>query len=161
MLELLGKLVKALSAAMHVLSGVAAVAMVIITCFDVLARRIGLPVDFPFEVVCALAGVLVASALPATSRRGAHVTVDYLKSKVTPSRFRIAYVVSRCMGIAIFLVISFNSIRLAKRIYESKEHSAVLEIPQFIFPCFLAAGCIVTCLVLCHQMLQGPKEEHE
>jgi|WetSurSiteA1Bulk_404760.scaffolds.fasta_scaffold42132_2 TRAP-type C4-dicarboxylate transport system permease small subunit len=161
MSELLGRIVKILSGTMHVLSGVACVGIVIITCFDVVARRIGLPVDFPFEVVCALAGVLVALALPAASRTGAHVTVDYLKSKITPSRFRIAYVVSRCMGIAIFLIISWKSIWLAKHLFESNEHSPVMEIPQFIFPYFLAAGCIVTCLVLFHQMLQGLKEKQE
>lgn len=151
---------KVSSRVMHMLSGVAIIAIVIVTCLDVIMRRTGMLIDFPFEVVCALAGIVVAFALPETSLTGTHVLVDYLKLKLSPDHYRVTYLITRVLGIGLFLVVGWNAVMLGNHLKDVRQCSAVLQIPEFLFPYFLAAGCFVTCVVLFSQMLQ-PMEEKQ
>jgi TRAP-type C4-dicarboxylate transport system permease small subunit len=145
---------------MHVLSGIALAVIVVLTCFDVVMRRFGMPFDFPFEVVCALAGVVIALALPQTTLMKTHVTVEYLETKLGPVRFRPVYRLTRCLAIAIFLLVCWNAVKLASHFFTVKQHSMLLEIPEFIFPLFLGLGSLIACLVLAIQIGQKPEEDH-
>jgi TRAP-type C4-dicarboxylate transport system permease small subunit len=147
--------VRKTSAIMHVISAVAIGCMVLLTCFDVVLRRTGFGVAFPFEVVCALAGVVMAFGLPQTSLSETHVTVDYLKNKLSPRQFRIVYVCTRCLGILLFLILSWNAARVGNHFHQVNQQSAVLQIPEFFFPYFLALGSFVTCIVLFHDILSS------
>jgi TRAP-type C4-dicarboxylate transport system permease small subunit len=161
MAALLGGIVRETSRILHVLSGIALAAIVVITCFDVIMRRAGMPFDFPYEVVCALAGAVVSLVLPQTTLLKTHVCVEYLETKLSPTWFRPVYLLTRCIGIALFVVLSWNAFRLANHFFAVKQHSAVLEIPEFIFPLFLGVGSVVTCLVFFLQMTQKPEGDQK
>jgi TRAP-type C4-dicarboxylate transport system permease small subunit len=152
------RLVKATSGVMHVISVVAICGMVLMTCFDVVMRRVGYGVAFPFEIVCALAGIVMAFGLPQTTLSGTHVAVDFLKDKASPHTFRLAYVCTRCLGIVLLLILSWGAARFGNQFLESHQQSAVLHIPEFIFPYLLAAGGLVTCIVLFHRAFSRTNE---
>jgi TRAP-type C4-dicarboxylate transport system permease small subunit len=143
---------KAISAAMHGISAVAVSAMVLVTCFDVVMRRIGLGVAFPFEIVCALAGIVMAFGLPQTTLSGTHVTVEFLKDKASPRTFGIAYVCTRILNIVLLLILVWAGFRLGSQFLGSDQHSPILHIPEFFFPFLLAVGGLVTCIVLFRRM---------
>jgi hypothetical protein len=93
----LERILERTSRIMHVLSGIVLAAIVLLPCFDVIMRRSGASVDFPFEVVCALVGgVVIALALPKTTLMKTHVIVEYLETKLGPVRFRPVYRLTRC-----------------------------------------------------------------
>jgi TRAP-type transport system small permease protein len=146
------RFVKAVSATMHSISAVAVCGMVLVTCFDVVMRRLGLGVAFPFEIVCTLAGVVMAFGLPQTTLSGTHVAVDFLKDKASPHTFGIVYVCTRCLNIVLLLFLCWGATRFGNQFFESHQQSAVLHIPEFIFPYLLAVGGLVTCIVLFHSM---------
>jgi TRAP-type C4-dicarboxylate transport system permease small subunit len=149
------RFVRKTSAIMHVISAIAICAMVLMTCLDVVLRRLGTGVAYPFEIVCALAGIVMAFGLPQTSLSGTHVAVDYLKDKLSSRRFRIVYICTRCLGILLFLIMSWNAARLGNHFHQVNQQSAVLQIPEFFFPYFLAVGSFVTCIVLFHSILSS------
>jgi TRAP-type C4-dicarboxylate transport system permease small subunit len=152
------RFLKSVSAAMHAVSAAAVCGMVLMTCFDVVMRRVGLGVSFPFEIVCALTGIVMAFGLPQTTFSGTHVAVDFLKDKASPNMFRIVNVCTRCLGIAFLFIMSRGAIRLGNQFFESHQQSVVLHIPEFIFPYLLAVGGIVTCIVLFYKMFSRSDE---
>jgi TRAP-type C4-dicarboxylate transport system permease small subunit len=161
MSALLENSIKTISKFMHLLSGIAISAMALITCFDVITRRIGFPFDFPFEVVCALAGIVIGFALPEAALTKAHVTVEYLETKLSAGSFRVFFTITRLLGIGLFAILFMTICRMGIHLHEVKQTSAVLQIPEFFFPFFLATGCLVTCLVLLRETLQKREEDKQ
>ncbi len=159
MIALTGQAVKVISHIMHVCSGIAILAIVMITCFDVIMRRTGFTVDFPYEVIRAVAGIVIAFALPETSLSKAHVAVEYLETKVSPDWFKVTYVFTRGLGIALLLFIGSNAVLLGNHLFKANEHSAVLRIPEFLFPYFLAAGCLAACLAILYRLAHESEEK--
>lgn len=149
--------IKALSRTLWWASAVLLVAIAAITCLDVILRRVGFPLTFPYEVVCILAGVVIGFALPPTTLSGAHVRVEYIDTKLSPTWLIIVNAFNRLVGIGIFMLIGWSCIRLGTRLLKSGEHSAILEIPQYPLAYALAVCFFVQCLVLLHQILRKDK----
>jgi TRAP-type C4-dicarboxylate transport system permease small subunit len=151
---------KAISTLLYWLSSVAIVAIVFLTVFDVVMRRLGKPVDFAVEIVCLLAGIVIAFALPATSLSNDHVIMEFIEDKLPQRWLRAAHILSRCIGIAIFAVIGLSALKLGGALRDVGQCSAILRIPEFPLPYALSVGCFVECLVLFTVLMQdgNPKE---
>ena len=159
MITFYGRAVKALARSMYWVSVVAIVCIVFLTIIDVTMRKFGAPIDFVFEVVCALAGIVIGFALPQTSLDKGHVVVEFLESRIHGNWLRAVHVLTRCIGIVIFIIIGWNAIRLGTHLRLSGQYSPILQIPDFPLAYGLAVGCFVECLVLLHMMLENPEEK--
>jgi TRAP-type C4-dicarboxylate transport system permease small subunit len=133
---------------MYWISCVAIVAMVFLTVIDVVLRKIGIPIDFAFETVVLLAAVVIGFALPQTSLEHGHVAVEYLESKLSPRQMRPIYILSRLIGVGMFAIIGFYTIRLGNRLMQVQQVSPILRIPEFPVAYGLGACCFLECLVL-------------
>ena len=123
-----------------------------------LQEGFGAPVDFAFEVVCALAGIVIAFALPQTSLDHGHVAVEFLDAKLSKGRLKVVHIATRWIGIVMFVIIGGNAFRLGARLARAGQHSAILEIPDFPFAYALGVGCLVEALVLFHMVLRETGE---
>ena len=159
MIRLFGRAVKALARSMYWVSVFAIVCIVFLTIIDVTTRKFGAPIDFVFEVVCALAGIVIGFALPQTSLDHGHVVVEFLESRLHGNWLKGAHVLTRCIGIGIFVIIGWNAIRLGTHLRLSGQYSPILQIPDFPLAYGLAVGCFVECLVLVCTMLENPEEK--
>jgi TRAP-type C4-dicarboxylate transport system permease small subunit len=130
------------------------VGIVILVNLDVIMRRLGSPIDFPFEVSNALAGILAGLALAETTLYRNHTRVESFVTKLPQNWSRIVRVFTRSIGIAVFFIIGWNALRMGIELLKAGQHSPVLHLPEFPFPCLLGAGCLVTCLVLLYELLQ-------
>src|SRR5512137_1762564 len=103
-MRVLSFVVKGISLVLFWISCTAIAGMVSVTFIDVIMRRSGRPLDFAFEIVCLLAGLVIGFALPATSLNNDHVIMELIE-KLPEKWVKAAHVVSRVMGIAIFATI--------------------------------------------------------
>jgi TRAP-type C4-dicarboxylate transport system permease small subunit len=144
----LSSAVKLLSRVMYWISCGALVSIVALTVIDVTLRKLGSPIDFTFEVVVFLAAIVIGFALPQTSMDKGHVVMEFLTVKL-PGKWRRAFAVTtRCIGIATFIIIGWNVIRIGNHFLEAKQASPVLEIPEFPVAYAVGICCFIECLVL-------------
>jgi TRAP-type C4-dicarboxylate transport system permease small subunit len=153
--------VKLLSTLMSGISAVFLVAITFITCLDVILRRFGFPLDFPYEVVCSLAGVVICFAVPETTLTKTHVRVEYLDAKLSEPWLKVINAFCKLVGIVVFAIICWSSIGMGRRFLQSGQHTAILKIPEWPLPVALAASCIVQCLVLFLLYNLNKKSEEE
>ena len=158
-MRVFGLLVKALSYFLYCISCIAIVSIMFLTVLDVILRKVGTPIDFAFEVVCILAGVVIAFALPQTSLTLGHVCVEFLKTRIPKKWMKAVNVFTRCIGIGIFVIIGWNAIRLGNHLLEAGQYSPILKIPEFPLAYGLGLCCFVECLVLFYMLLDNFEEK--
>ena len=151
--------VKALSNFMYSIACFAIVIIVFLTVTDVVLRRLGAPIDFALEVVCILAGIVIAFALPHTSLVSYHVMMELIQNRLPPQWMKVVHVFTRCIGIGFFAVTGWYVFQLGNRLREAGQHSAVLELPEFPMAYGLGVCCFVECLVLFYTLFQRPPEK--
>jgi TRAP-type C4-dicarboxylate transport system permease small subunit len=144
--------------AMYWISCAAILVIVFVTVLDVILRRFGTPIDFAFEVVLGLAGIVIGFALPRTSLERFHVAVEYIDTKFSARWLRRLEVSTRLLGITLFAVIGWNACRLGNHLYNVGQASAVLQIPEFPFAYSLGFCCFVECLVLFYTLSSESRE---
>ncbi len=140
--------VKGISTLLYWLSSVAIMAIVLLTVFDVIMRKLGYPVDFAVETVCLLAGIVIAFALPATSLSNDHAVMEFIEHKLSGRSLRLARILTRCLGIALFVLIGLSAFKLGNTWRDAGQCSPILRIPEFPIPYALGTACFVECLVL-------------
>lgn len=148
-------MVKSISLVLFWISCAAAICIVFVTVFDVIMRRSGHPIDFAIEVVCLLAGIVVAFALPATSLNKDHVIMEFIENKLPENWLKVVHIVSKCIGIALFITIGISTVKLGNLIRVSGQCSPILQIPEFPLIYALSMGCFVECLVLFYMLLRN------
>ena len=82
------KLGQILAKKMYWVAGTAIVAMMLLTCADVVLRYFRRPIPGTYELVCFLGAVAVSFAMAHTSIEKGHVSVSFIVS-LFPSRLQI------------------------------------------------------------------------
>ena len=137
-----------LSRWMNVISGVALVFMILLTVADVILRSFRAPVVGTFELVAFSGAVVIGFSLPFTSWLKGHICVDFLILELSPKARRIMTIFTRCLGIGLFLVISWNLLVLGMELYESGEVSPTLHVPFYLVVYGIGIASFVQCWVL-------------
>ncbi|MEJ2658681.1 MAG: TRAP transporter small permease subunit, partial [Desulfobacterales bacterium] len=83
----LEKLILGLAKKMYWIAGAAIVAMMFLTCADVILRYFRKPIPGTYELVCFLGAVAVSFAMAHTSIEKGHVSVSFVVS-LFPSRIQ-------------------------------------------------------------------------
>lgn len=147
-MNVIGLGIRAISRFMYWISCAAIVGMVFLTVIDVVLRKLGTPIDFTFEIVVLLAGVVIGFALPQTSIQHGHVAVEYLESKLSAKQMRPVFILSRIIGIGLFAIIGIYTMRLGNHLMKMNQVSPILRIPDFPVAYGIGACCLLECLVL-------------
>jgi TRAP-type C4-dicarboxylate transport system permease small subunit len=137
-----------LSKWMNVISGVALVFMILITVADVILRSFRTPIVGTFELVAFSGAVVIGFSLPFTSWLKGHIYVDFFILGLSPGPRKIVNVVTRCLGIGLFLVIASNLLILGMELYNSGEVSPTLHLPFYLVVYGIGVCAFAQCLVL-------------
>jgi TRAP-type transport system small permease protein len=143
-----------------VLCGSALFAIMALTFFDVLGRKL-LSQSIPgsLELTEMLMVVVIFAGLPLVSLRGEHVVFDSFDSKLSPAflRFQAAFVHLVCA--AALLSLAWLMWRTGSQFAQSGETSAQLKLAKFPFIYGMSVLCAVTALA--HLLLLAkPATEH-
>jgi TRAP-type C4-dicarboxylate transport system permease small subunit len=128
-----------LSVWMEVVAGIALIGVMLLIGCDILGRIYGRPVPGAYEMVSLAGGLIIGLALPATSRAYGHVSTDLLLEKLSETPKRILAVITRFIGITIFLLAGYGMVRMGIRLRYSGEVTAVLAFP-FYYAAYVISG---------------------
>ena len=137
-----------LDLSLHVVAGVTLALMMTVTFIDIVMRMFGRPIVGTMEIISFCGAVVIGFAVPYSSRKGAHISVDLLTSKVS---LRTAWIFKACtkfIGCLFFLFVSYNFIRYSFTLMRTGEVSASFKIPYYPITFGLAVSCFLESLTL-------------
>jgi len=142
------KLSQSLARKMYWIAGAAIIAMMLLTCADVVLRYFRKPIPGTYELVCFLGAVAVSFAMAHTSIEKGHVSVSFVVS-LFPSRVQgLIECITGCFGCCLFALIAWQSVTYANDLFASKEVSLTLELPFYPFVYGIGFSAAIVCLVL-------------
>jgi len=130
------------------LAGAAVVAMMLLTCVDIVMRFFGKPLPGVYDLVGFLGVVSVSFALAYTSVQRGHVAVDILMERLPQrAQFRLLSI-GNMASAAFFLFLTWQSFLYAMELFDSGEVSMTVGMPIHPFVFGMSAGCGLLSLVL-------------
>ena len=114
---------------MRMIAGIALTFIILLTVADVVLRAFGRPILGTYEIVGVAGGVVIGFVTPFTSWVRGHIFMDFVLDKLPPRGKKAFEVVTRCVGTCLFLMISWNMMKIARNLYSAGEVSPTLEVP--------------------------------
>ncbi len=121
---------------------------------DIVGRIFGHPIPGAYEMVSMAGGLIVGLAVPGTSRAKAHVSTDLLLARLSGWPKCALIVITRLMGIAIFLLVSYSTLMMGIRLRDSGEVTAVLALPFYYAVLAMGGAFFVQALVLVSEIAE-------
>ncbi len=144
---------KVLSRFMYVVAGLALTTIMFLTVADVFLRSFKSPILGTYELVGLLGAVVIGFAIPQTSRLDGHVLMDFLPSSLEGGARRLLRILTRSIGIAIFLIVGLNLWSMGVDFRLSGEVTPTLQLPLYPVAWGLSICCYIQCLVLLAEIL--------
>lgn len=133
---------------MNAIAAVALTFMILLTVSDVILRSFKRPIIGAYELVSLLGAFLIGFSLPFASLMKAHIKVDFFILKLPPIGRKIFDIGTKCLGIALFLIIGWNLIVLGADLHKAGEVTLTRRIPFYPIPFLIGICCFFMCLVL-------------
>jgi TRAP-type C4-dicarboxylate transport system permease small subunit len=142
-----------LSKLMEIVSGVALSFIVLLTTADVVLRAFGHPILGTYEIVSIGGAVIIGFGLPVTSWEKFHIYVDFVIKGFSSKTKKGFDIVTRCIGIGVFLMIAWNVVRLGIRFQTTGEVTDTIQLPIYVIAyglgfCFLILSLVLVCHIL-------------
>jgi len=138
---------------MNVIAGIALTFIILLTVCDVVLRAFGHPILGVYEIVAMAGGVIIGFVAPVTSWVRGHIFMDFAIQRFSSGTRKVFNILTRCVGIALFLMISWNVIKIATNFHEVGEVSNTLQIPLYPIAggvgfCFFVLAVVLFCDIL-------------
>ena len=137
-----------MSRLLNVMAGIAITFIMFLTVLDVILRSFRRPIVGTYELVAFSGAIVVGFAIPLTSWLRGHIYVDFFTGKLPKTARSVFNLITRCMGIGLFLLIGWNLIKVGMDLQQSGEVSLTLQLPFYPVAYGVAVACFVQCLVL-------------
>jgi TRAP-type C4-dicarboxylate transport system permease small subunit len=138
----------------HLLSGIlnwiaacSIVAMMILTCADVILRLFNRPIEGTYEIVSFLGAVTISFALAKTTFDQGHIAVKILMSRLPPPTRAFITLITRILTTGLFALISWQSAVFATDLWRNAEVSPTIALPFYPIVYGIALSSAVVCLV--------------
>ena len=153
-MEKVMKVVLRLSNYFSVVAEVTLSLMMMITVSDVILRAFNRPILGAYEVVSFFGAVAMGFSTPITSWTRGHVNVDIVTSKLPKKARNIVNIGTRCLVIALFLLLSWRLAVYGMNLQRASEVSMTLRLPFYPIAYGLAVACLLQCIVVCCDILK-------
>ncbi len=144
----MGKITKQLVELMNYLAAASIIAMMLLTCADVLLRLFKHPILGTYELVGLFGALTIAFAIPATTLSKGHVAVDFMVEKLPAKGQWIFTIVANLLSLALFALIGWQSFIYANILRASGEVTLSLEMPFYPIVYAISAASTLVCIVL-------------
>ena len=148
MRKLLGDFSDRCSSWMEIVAGIALIGVMLLIGTDIVGRIFGCPVPGTYEIVSLAGGLIIGLALPATSRAKGHVSTDLLTGKLSEKAGAFLAVMTRLIGIIIFLLAGYGMVMMGVRLKVSGEVTAVLALPFYYVAYAIGGAFLIQTLIL-------------
>jgi TRAP-type C4-dicarboxylate transport system permease small subunit len=137
-----------LSRLLNVIAGIAISFIMLLTVLDVILRFFRRPIVGTYELVAFTGAVVIGFAIPMTSWMRGHIYVDFFTGKLPKTARSVVDIMTRGMGIGLFLLAGWNLILVGINLQRSGEVSLTLQLPFYPVAYGVAFACFIQCLVL-------------
>jgi TRAP-type C4-dicarboxylate transport system permease small subunit len=153
--------VKRISQYLNVIAGISLTFLMLLTITDVILRMFKKPVVGTYELVAFSGAVVIGFSMPLTSYVRQHIFVDFFILKFSQKGRNIFNIATRCLVIALFLLIGWNMFKYARDLQKSGEVSLTLQLPFYPFAYGVGVCCFILCLVFVCDIIKIYKGEYE
>ena len=138
------------------MQGIAAVSltcMMLLTTLDVVLRLFGKPIPGAVEIIAICGGIVIGFTVPISFWMRGHIAVDLVLNGLAGPVKNLINVMTRCVGIGLCLLISWNSMKIGTGMRKAAEVSGTLELPLYpveyaLAFCFLVLSVVFLCDIL-------------
>jgi TRAP-type C4-dicarboxylate transport system permease small subunit len=135
--------------------------MVLLTVADVILRSARAPIVGTYEIVGLLGAVLIGFSIPFTTWAKGHIRVDFFLLYLSQTQRRYFNIVTKFLGIALFVLIGWNLIDLGMEIAKSGEVTPTRHIPYYPVLYGIGYSCFFQCVVLFCDIVKILRGEYE
>jgi TRAP-type C4-dicarboxylate transport system permease small subunit len=146
---------------LYVIAGVVLACMIILTLFDVILRNFGHPITGSMEFIQYGGAIVFGFSIPYGTMLGAQVIVDIITEKLSPRRRRTINIITRCIGIAIFLFVAYNFFIYGIDVQKTGERTASFKIPYYPFAFALSLSFLLQSFTICCDLIKAVKGADE
>ena len=142
---------------LYVVAGVVLACMIILTLFDVILRNFGHPITGSMEFIQYGGAIVFGFSIPYGTMLGAQVIVDIITEKLSPGKKRMINVITRCIGIAIFLFVAYNCFVYGIDVRKTGERTASFKIPYYPFAFALSLSFLLQGFTILGDLIKTAK----
>jgi TRAP-type C4-dicarboxylate transport system permease small subunit len=128
---------------LYVVAGVVLAFMIALTFCDVILRNFGHPITGSMELIQYGGSIVFGFSIPFGTLLGAQIIVDIATDKLTPEKKRIVNIITRIVGILLFLFIAYNFYLYGIDVRHSGERTASFKVPYYPFSFALCLSFIL------------------
>ncbi|WP_300458197.1 TRAP transporter small permease [Desulfobacula sp.] len=147
------KIAQWLSNTLKKAGGICLIAMMLLTCADVVGSFFGHPLLGSEELTGMGAFLLLAFAMPSTEMEKGHVGVDLLYMMLPPRIKRINDCVVVMLSFVLFCLVTWQCWLYANEVGEAGQVSATLQFPTFYLIYGVSFACGILALVIFIELL--------
>jgi TRAP-type C4-dicarboxylate transport system permease small subunit len=144
---------------LNALSAAAVMAMMLLTCADIVLRLMRRPITGTYELMGFLAALFVSFALAQTSVDKGHIAVDFLVMRLSRRAQRIIDALNDGVCIGLFALVTRQCVVYGAELRASGEVSMTLQLPVYPVVYGIGAGCAVLCLVLAARVVDSLRSD--
>jgi TRAP-type C4-dicarboxylate transport system permease small subunit len=122
--------------------------MILLTVADVILRNFKRPIIGTYELVAFSAAMVMGFSIPFTSYVNGHISIDLITLKLPQKIRKVCNIITKCVGVGLFLIIGPNLIILAMKLQKVGEVSPTLRLPFYPLIFGLGICCFIECVVL-------------
>jgi TRAP-type C4-dicarboxylate transport system permease small subunit len=130
------------------IAGIVLACMIVLTLFDVILRNLGHPITGSMEFIQYGGSIVFGFSIPYGTLLGAQVIVDILTEKLNPGTKRGLAIITRCVGVLLFLFIAYNCFVYGIEVRHSGERTASFKIPYYPFSFALSLSFLLQSLTV-------------
>lgn len=145
---ILDKISRRLSDVFLWIAGAFMIAMILMTCANIISRLLGTPIKGTFELMGYFGAVATAFALGYTQIKKSHISVDILVNRFSPRTRLVINAINHVICALFFAVAGWQVARWAATLRETGEVTETLRIIYYPFTYGVAIGCFLIALVL-------------
>ena len=142
---------------LYVMAGIVLACMIILTFFDVILRNFGHPITGSMEFIQYGGSIVFGFSIPYGTLLGAQVIVDIITEKLSPGKKRTINIVTRCVGVLLFLFIAYNFFMYGMDVRHTGERTASFKIPYYPFSFALSLSFLLQSFTVFRDLIKTVK----
>jgi len=131
--------------------------MILLTFCDVILRNFGHPITGSMEFIQYGGCIVFGFSIPYGTMLGCQVIVDIVTEKFSPEKRQVIEVITRCIGILIFLFIAYNFYVYGMDVRKTGERTASFKIPYYPFSFALSFTFLLQSLTIFCDLIKKVK----
>ena len=142
---------------LYIIGGGVLACMILLTFCDVILRNFGHPITGSMEFIQYGGCIVFGFSIPYGTMLGCQVIVDIVTEKFSPEKRQVIEVITRCIGILIFLFIAYNFYVYGMDVRKTGERTASFKIPYYPFSFALSFTFLLQSLTIFCDLIKKVK----